>query len=334
MIVGAKRRRVHGTLVVAALAIILGACESERAYVDVRIPAGATLSQVVDSLEARDVIRTPTLFELYARLRGHDRRIQSGTYRLAQGSSWGAALGPLTRGQVVAAVLTIPEGFRVAQMVPRIASITGTPEEAVAAYLARPELAEELGVPGPGLEGYLYPDTYHFASGTRIETVVRTLVDRYRQVWTAERVARREALEMSERELVTLASLVQAEARRNQEMPLISGVYHRRLDLGWLLQADPTVLYALGGPRERLLYAAIDSVADDPYNTYTQPGLPPGPIAAPGLDAIEAALAPQGDYLYFVARPDGSHVFTRSLVEHNRAKAAAQRERETIDTSG
>src|SRR5690606_15496086 len=114
----------------------------------------------------------------------------------------------------------------------------------------------------------------------------------------------------------------------------ISGVYHRRLDLGWLLQADPTVLYALGGPRARLLYAAIDSVADHPYNTYRQPGLPPGPIGAPGEAAIDAALAPQGDYLYFVARPDGSHVFTRSLADHNRAKAAAQREREALDTSG
>lgn len=321
-------------VLLSVLLLVLGACDSEPEYVDVRIPAGATLSQVTDSLAARDIIRTPTLFELYARARGHDRRIQSGTYRLAKGSSWGAALGALTRGQVVAAVLTIPEGFRVAQMIPRIAAITGTPQDSVTAFLARPELPEELGVPGPDLEGYLYPDTYHFASGTRIGTVLRTMVDRYRQVWTPERVARREELGMSEREVMTLASLVQAEARRNQEMPLISGVYHRRLELGWLLQADPTVLYALGGPRARLLYAAIDSVADHPYNTYTQPGLPPGPIGSPGLDAIEAALSPGGDYLYFVARPDGSHVFTRSLVEHNRAKAAAQRERDGIDTSG
>ena len=116
-------------------------------------------------------------------------------------------------------------------------------------------------------------------------------------------------------------------------MPTISGVYHRRLDLGWLLQADPTVLYALGGPRERLLYAAIDSVADNPYNTYTQRGLPPGPIGAPGELAIEAALAPEGDYLYFVARPDGSHVFTRCLADHNRAKAESQRMRDA-DESG
>jgi UPF0755 protein len=136
---------------------------------------------------------------------------------------------------------------------------------------------------------------------------------------------------MSESELMTLASIIQAEARRVEEMPSISAVYHNRLRDGWLLQADPTVLYALGGPRERLLYAAIDSVADHPYNTYSQRGLPPGPIGAPGEDAIVAALHPtEEDFMYFVARPDGSHHFTRSLAEHNRAKADARREWDRI----
>jgi len=126
---------------------------------------------------------------------------------------------------------------------------------------------------------------------------------------------------------VTLASIVQAEARRADEMPRIASVYHNRLRLGWLLQADPTVLYALGGPRPRLLFAAIDSVADNPYNTYRQPGLPPGPIGAPGEAALEAALHPAAEpYLYFVARLDGTHVFTRTLAEHNRAVAESRRE--------
>ena len=126
---------------------------------------------------------------------------------------------------------------------------------------------------------------------------------------------------MSEHEIVTLASIIQTEARQLSEMARISGVYHNRIRNRWLLQADPTVIYALGGYRERLLYAAIDSVADNPYNTYTQPGLPPGPIASPGAMAIDAALKPEEhDYWYFVARPDGSHVFTRTLADHNRAK--------------
>jgi UPF0755 protein len=160
-----------------------------------------------------------------------------------------------------------------------------------------------------------------------VESVLNAMVARYQAVWTEDRRSRLAELEMSEVELVTLASIVQAEARDVAEMPSISAVYHNRLRDGWLLQADPTVLYALGGPRARLLYAAIDSVADSPYNTYAQRGLPPGPIGAPGERAIDAALHPTDeDYMYFVARPDGSHHFTRTLAEHNRAKAHARRE--------
>jgi UPF0755 protein len=228
--------------------------------------------------------------------------------------------------------MTIPEGFTLRQMAPRIAEVSGVPSDSVMARLEHSQLADELEVPGPTVEGYLFPDTYRFASGTRVSTILRAMTDRYRAAWTPERRARLAELDMTEREAVTLASIIQAEARQVDEMPTISGVYHRRLELGWLLQADPTVLYALGGPRDRLLYAAIDSVADSPYNTYTQGGLPPGPIGAPGELAIEAALAPEGDYLYFVARPDGSHVFTRSLADHNRAKAESQRMREAGDS--
>lgn len=322
--------RIRWTAVIVAL-VAATACGTDAPPVEVRIPQGATLSEVVDSLAERDIVRAPTLFGLYARMRGADSEIRAGAYTLRPHSSWNQVIGSLTRGEVLSVPMTVPEGFRLTQIAPRIANISGEPTDSVVAYLERPELVDELDVPGPTLEGYLFPDTYRFTPGTRMSTVVRTMVEGYHAVWTE---ARREALEasgMTEREIVTLASIIQAEARQTDEMPLISGVYHRRLDRGWLLQADPTVLYALGGPRERLLYAAIDSVEHDPYNTYTQPGLPPGPIGAPGARAIDAALAPEGDYLYFVARPDGSHVFTRSLAEHNRAKAESQRLRDTLD---
>ena len=161
------------------------------------------------------------------------------------------------------------------------------------------------------------------------------MTNRYHSTWSEARRVQLEELDMTENELVTMASIIQAEARHNSEMPRISSVYHNRLREGWLLQADPTVLFALGGPRSRLLYAAIDSVADHPYNTYSQPGLPPGPICSPGDLALAAALNPaQEDFMYFVARPDGSHVFTRTLVEHNRAKLEAQRERDQIGSNG
>lgn len=306
-------------------------CGSDAPPVQVDIPAGSSFSDVVDSLSASGLVGSTTLFKAYARLRGADRAVRSGRYSIRPGSSWNRIIGALTSGEVVTIPITVPEGFRLVQIAPRIAEVAGVPTDSVQAYLTNPEVVDELELPGPTLEGYLFPDTYRFASGTRVETMVRTMVDRYRAVWTPERRARLEDFDFSERELITLASIIQAEARQVGEMPLISGVYHRRLDLGWLLQADPTVLYALGGPRDRLLFAAIDSVADNPYNTYTQGGLPPGPIGAPGELAISAALEPEGDYLFFVARPDGSHVFTRSLADHNRAVAESRRLRQ-LDT--
>jgi UPF0755 protein len=216
-------------------------------------------------------------------------------------------------------------------MAPRIAEMVERPADSVRAWLSDPDAHLPWGVPGPGLEGYLFPDTYRFARGVALDVVIEAMVRRYQRAWTAGRRARLEALEMSENELVTLASIIQAEARRVEEMPTISAVYHNRLRLGYRLQADPTVLYALGGRRDRLLYAAIDSVADNPYNTYTQRGLPPGPISAPGEAAIHAALYPADErYLYFVARADGTHIFTNSLEEHNRAREVARGRRSAV----
>jgi len=155
------------------------------------------------------------------------------------------------------------------------------------------------------------------------------MVDRYRAWWTPDRKARLEADALTERELVTLASIVEKEARVAPERPIIAGVYRNRLERGMLLQADPTVQYALGEPKERLLYRDIDAVADHPYNTYTQPGLPPGPIASPGGASLEAALEPADvPYLFFVARPDGSHEFTRTAREHVNAKNRIRAERD------
>ena len=314
------------TALVLALAIVAPACGGDDGpATEIVVPVGASFDAVADTLASRDVVGWPGLFGLYARMRGDDRRVRSGRYVIPGNASWAAVLDALTEGRVVTVPLTLPEGFRLVQMAPRIAEVSRTTVDSVVALLEATS-PETLGLPGPGLEGFLFPDTYRFAPGVAPSTVLETLAARYRAVWTPERRARLDSLGMSERDLVTLASIVQAEARHVGEMPRIAGVYHNRLERGWLLQADPTVLYALGGPRDRLLFAAIDSVEDSPYNTYTQPGLPPGPIGAPGEAALDAALHPlDEDFMYFVARPDGSHVFTRTLAEHNRAVAAARR---------
>jgi UPF0755 protein len=207
-------------------------------------------------------------------------------------------------------------------MAPRLAEITGLDADTVLSRISGDSLSDVWKVPGPGLEGYLFPDTYRVARGAPLQDILLAMVERYRAFWTPERVARRDSLGMSEREVVTLASIVQAEARVVEEMPVIASVYQNRLERGQLLQADPTVLYALGGYRPRLLYAAMDSVADNPYNTYTHPGLPPGPIGSPGEEALDSALYPADtDFYYFVAQPDGTHVFSETLEEHNRAVA-------------
>ena len=324
-------RRV-GILGASCLVLAAGAaCSGGEAVgepVEFVVPPGASFSQVVDSLDRADIVGRPDLFRFYARVTGADRRVRAGRYAIAPGTPWDGILEALTEGRIVPRALTIPEGWTLRQMAPRIAAFTGAPEAAVDSLLRSDDLAVALGVPGPTLEGYLFPDTYLLAEGSPPAAVVAAMADAYREYWTPERRARLDSLEMSEREVVTLASIVQAEAGNTREMPTIAGVYLNRLRDGWLLQADPTVLYALGGPRDRLLFSAIDSVAENPYNTYRQPGLPPGPIAAPGAAALDAALYPEEhSYMYFVAGPDRGHIFSVTLAEHNRAVADYRRRR-------
>jgi len=291
------------------------------------IPTGAGFGQVTDTLVAHELVRLPTLFRGFARLRGDDTAVRAGRYEVPADIGWGALLDHLVAGRVVTEPMTIPEGFTLRQIASRVARFAEADTASVYRELLADDAHETWGVPGPGLEGYLFPDTYLFAPGVSVDRIVQTLVDRYHSLWTDERRARAASTGMSEREVATLASIVQAEALHTSEMPTIAGVFLNRLRIGMPLQADPTVQYALGERRSRLLYADIDSVADDPYNTYTWPGLPPGPIGSPGQDAIEAVLNPaEVPYLYFVARPDGSHIFTSSLDEHNRARVEARRE--------
>ena len=313
------------TLVVAVAAAVftLTAPELPGGEAVVEVRQGATFRDVVGILESEQVIGRPTVFRIYARLRGLDRSVKAGTYRLWRGAPYGETLGILTDGRVVTYPMTIPEGWTLDAMAGRIAAAAGSDSVTVAEILDGAS-DSDWNVPGPGIEGYLFPDTYRFAEGVGVERVIAAMVDGYRGYWTPERRELLAASGMTEQEVVTLGSIVQAESGNAREMPTISSVYHNRLRAGMLLQADPTVQYALtesfGGRRSRLLYAAIDSVADHPYSTYHRPGLPPGPIGAPGAAALDAALAPDStDYLYFVAGPDGSHIFSRSLREHNNA---------------
>lgn len=317
--------RLGVLLLAAVLATGCGGTVPET--VRVAIPRGSGWNAAVDSLAARGAIDSPGRFKLWLRFNGGDRAIQPGVYDIAAGADWGDIVRKLVSGDVARARLTIPEGWTAAQIAERIAGVSGTPADSVLRILTDTASATRFGVPGPTLEGYLYPATYELPLGADDTAVIRRLTGRYKQVWTSELRARADSAGLSEREVVTLASIVEKEAKVWDERPLVAAVYRNRLRIGMRLQADPTVQYALGEHQNRLLYAHIRDVADHPYNTYTQNGLPPGPIASPSAGAIRATLDPADvPYLYFVARPNGTHVFTRTLVEHNRAKASARRE--------
>jgi UPF0755 protein len=314
-----------GLLILSLFVVLISACgggdQEQNEVVRLTIPAGSGLGAVSDSLAARNVIQWPFAFRVYARAQGAERSIKPGTYEMRAGSSWATILDKLVRGDIVTQRITIPEGWTVRQIAPRIAQMLQIEADSVLQVLTDTAAAETYGVPGPTLEGYLYPATYIVPLGAALERVIREMVQAYQRVWTPEMSARADSLGLSEREVVTLASIIEAEARVWGERDTISAVYHNRLDRGMRLQADPTVQYALGDRQARLLYAHIDEVADHPYNTYRRDGLPPGPIGSPSRGAIEAALNPADvEFLFFVARPDGTHVFTRTYAEHNAAR--------------
>jgi len=327
------RARALICVVAATLTLGTSACAGTSSGVGepmrFRVPAGAAFGQVADSLAARGIIQAPRLFRIYGRITGQATRIRPGTYEFRRDSGWGLVLNDLIEGNIVTEKLVIPEGLRLEEIAERIAILAEVDADSLAASLRDTTLIQRYGVPGPTLEGYLYPATYTVPVDAGADALIQELVSTYRRQWTDDRIARADSIGLSERQVVTLASIIEKEAVKQEEMPIISAVYHNRLRIGMALQADPTVQYALGGHRERLLYADIERVRDHPYNTYGRVGLPPGPIASPSSRAIDAALAPADvDFLYFVARDDGSHVFTRTLAEHNRARAAIRRDRQ------
>jgi UPF0755 protein len=322
------RRALSALLLAATLSACGGMSEGDGDKVRVHVPRGASMSQVADSLAAHGLVNGGFAFRIYARIKGVAGSMKAGTYEFREGAGWDRMLDDLANGRVVNDRLVIPEGWDIRRIAPSLAAVAGVPADSVMAMLFDTAMPGRLGVPGPTLEGYLFPATYTFPVDAPLDTLIARIVERYREAWTPERRARADSMGMTEREVITLASIVEAEARRREELRTISAVYHNRLKRNYPLQADPTVQYALGERRSRLLYSHIDSSAANPYNTYRRPGLPPGPIGSPGEAAIDAALDPDTvPYFFFVARPDGSHVFTNTFAEHQRAVAQSRRAR-------
>ena len=320
---------MKGRIALAALAIAVSGCSGPDATgtVEVRVARGSGSLEIGRTLQSAGLIDHPRVFSLYVRLRGVDQELKAGHYRFAEAAAWPELVDLMVAGSVVTHPVTIPEGFSLREVAPRLATITGVSPDSILRLAEDTILTAAIGAPGPTLEGYLFPETYRFAEGVDPIEALTAMVDRYQAFWGPEERAMADSMGFSEREVVTLASIVEEEARHPDERPVIAGVYLNRLAIDMMLQADPTVQYALGEPRERLLYRDIDAVADHPYNTYTHTGLPPGPIASPGEAALRAVLKPADvPYLFFVARPDGSHEFTRTAREHINAKNRIRRE--------
>jgi UPF0755 protein len=232
----------------------------------------------------------------------------------------------ISRGRVVTYEVVVPEGFTLAQIAKRLAAEQLADPEAFLAVARDPATAAEIGVEGSTLEGYLFPETYRIPRGLAPEEIARTLVEQFLEVWREiEPRAREQGFSM--REVVTLASIVEKETAAPNERPLIASVFRNRLERGMRLETDPTVIYGIEDFDGNLRRRDLEN-RDNPYNTYRIPGLPPGPIASPGAEALHAVVEPaESDYLYFVSRNDGTHVFSRTYREHARAVDKYQRRR-------
>jgi UPF0755 protein len=286
--------------------------------VRVVIPRGASFRVAADSLSARGIIGSAGALRLWAKLRGRDRAIKPGTYEFTPGQSFASLVGALESGEGVVRVMVLVEGWELRQIVPQLARVLEVPRDSVEAAVRDTALLHRLDVPTPTLEGYLFPATYSFAEGTTPRAAVAQMVARFEAAWKPEWNARLQALAMSRHDAVTLASIVEEEARRPEERPVIAAVYLNRLKKGMRLQADPTVQYALPRHTARVLYRDLE--IDSPYNTYRRTGLPPGPIGSPGAPSMEATLHPANvPFLFFVAHPDGHHEFRTTFAEHEQA---------------
>jgi UPF0755 protein len=272
------------------------------------VEEGDTLSSVADKLEEAGVVSSSTLFKLGARIRGGDTEIKPGEYRFEPGEDGGEILETLSRGDSISAfMVTIPEGLTLSETAERVAQQSDVPAAEFEAAARKTDYGYAF-LEDPAIEtteGFLFPEKYKFEKGVDAAQIVDRLLEQYLvETEDLDLVEAQERFNLTEYELITLASLVEKESANPEERPLIASVIYNRIRAGMPLQIDATIQYALGKPKETL--SLDDLEVDSPYNTYTNPGLPPGPIANPSRASIEAALKPaRTDYLYYVLESDG-----------------------------
>ena len=289
------------------------------------VKEGSSLKEVAGDLEKAGLITNKTLFVLWTRVKGYGKDIRAGEYSLSPAMAPVQLLETLRKGFVVLHPVTIPEGLNRVQIAD-VLSAKGLADKKRFLELTQDRaLLQQYGISGPSFEGYLFPDTYHFSRGTPTLAILDAMVKRFKQVVTPL-MEKSQGSGMKLEDVVILASIVEKETGKPEERPLIASVFLNRLRVGMRLESDPTVIYGLenfdGDLKKK------DLTEKTPYNTYVIYGLTPGPIANPGLESIKAVMDPaRTDYLFFVSRNDGSHHFSKTLAEHNRAVESYQKRR-------
>lgn len=281
------------------------------------IESGSSVRAIARQLEQEGWIRSARLFEIYAIINDYQGSLQAGTYQFEVGDDLFQIANRLVTGQAASYRVTVPEGFTVNEIIDRLARLDHLDEEELLFALnddslMRHYFPDESEIRWPQ-EGFLFPDTYNFSYEMEPVEIWNAMINRFEREWLDRFKDHENSYSINE--YVTMASLVEKEAKLSEEKPLIAGVIYNRLEQNMRLQLDATVQYALEDRVSRVLYVHLE--VDSPYNTYRNFGLPPGPIASPGDESLAAVLEPEGsEYLFYFASPDGSHIFTKTYEEH------------------
>ena len=295
--------------------------------IKVNIPKGSTLAQITDLLAEKNIVTNKNIFITTASLMGYNNKIPAGIFALKNANNNYRIVKQLVRGNPEMIKVTLLEGWTISQVSQAISESMNLSSEILSSLCYDEQFIIELGLEEKSLEGYLFPDTYLFLeSENDPKEILRQIISEFNEVYKENLRERTEQIGLTINEVLTLASIIEGEAIFDVERAIIASVYHNRLKKRMRLQADPTIQYIIkDGPRRLSL---SDLKIDSPYNTYLYSGLPPGPIGNPGKASILAVLYPDdNDYLFFVARGDGYHTFTRTIDEHNQAKREFQKVR-------
>jgi peptidoglycan lytic transglycosylase G len=292
------------------------------------VTTGEQLNTIATRLRQQQLISSEFKFRLLATIKQLDTKIQTGEFRLSATLTPMEILDKMVSGKIVLHRLTIPEGYNLEQIASAVEAAGFGPAAQFMKASVDPDLLKRLEVEAGSFEGYLFPDTYHFSKHTPASGIITAMIKQFHSVFTPRMQARAREIGLSPHLVVTLASIIEKESNHGAELPLISSVFHNRLKKGMRLQSDPTVIYGIKDYDGNITRKHLDTVT--PYNTYRIKGLPPGPIASPGLAAIQAALNPaESNFLFFVSKNDRTHYFSTNYNAHKQAVEKYQRSKQS-----